>query len=139
MPGLGAEPFAVKIEGIRELTTLLGLLQAELPKELGERNKRIGAAIIAAAFPKPIAVGAGAGAVPRPSADKNILQIRAGGSWRHLHVQQWGRQVVAARNETPRPFILGAAQRMMPAIEREYMRALVDAGRKVGLEIHGEV
>jgi len=127
-----AAPIGVRIEGVRELTLLLTLLKPGLEKELGQRNKALGAKIIAAAFPKPTSVGAGAGATPRPSASRNVLQIIAGGSWRKHHVQQWGQQVVPRDNA--RPFILGAGINMLPDIEREYVDALVETAHKAGLE-----
>jgi hypothetical protein len=127
-----AEPIGVRVEGVRELTAMLALLKPGLERELGQRNKAIGTAVIAAAFPKPTSVGAGSGATPRPSASRNILQIMAGGSWRKHHVQQWGHQVIPRENA--RPYILGAGLKMMPEIERQYVKALVDAAHRVGLQ-----
>lgn len=127
-----AEALGVRIEGVRELTFLLARLQAELPLELGRRNKALGTKIIEAAFPKPTSVGAGAGATPRASASRNVLQIYAGGSWRKHHVQQWGRQVTP--RESARPYILQAGQRLMPEIEKEYVDGLVAVALSAGLE-----
>ncbi len=122
----------VRVEGVRELTRAIASLDPALAKELGQRNKAIGARIIAAAVPKPTPVGAGAGAMPRPSANRNVLQIMAGGSWRRHHVQQWGRVVVADRNQTPRPFLLGAALRLLPEFRADYLDALITVARKAG-------
>jgi hypothetical protein len=127
-------PLQIRVEGVRETTAAIASISPALALELGRRNKAIGAKIIAAAVPKPTPVGAGAGAMPRPSASRNVLQIRAGGAWRKMHVQQWGARVVPDRNSTPRPYLLQAGLRLLPSIRSDWLGALVDVAHAAGLE-----
>lgn len=126
----------VKVDGVRELTRALASLGPRWVAEVGVTNRRLGEEIIAAAEPKPLFVGRGQGALPRPSAARNVLQLRAGGSWRarHVPVQQWGR--LWAERHVPRPFILGAAKHKLPVVQEEYMRTLVDIAKRAGIEAH---
>lgn len=127
MPGLG-----IKIEGVRQLTAAISRVEPELGKELGQRNKALGARIIAAAQPYPLRVGSGAGALPRPSANKNILRLLAGGSWRtHVPGQLWGSRWAPRENE--RPYLWQAGVNKMPEIEAEYLRALLEVARRAGI------
>lgn len=128
----GQRDFAVKIEGVRELTQAMARIDPALRKELGQRNKGIGQEVINRATPKPIPVGAGKGATPRPSASANVLRIVAGGAHRARvgHVAQWGARYAPRNNE--RPYLLGAAQQQMPEIEKEYLEALATVARKAG-------
>ena len=118
-------------EGVPELLRALKAIDPALTKEIGQRNKAIGQRIIDKAFPKPEAVGAGAGAKPRASAVARVLRIIAGGRFRTRRVQQWGRRHVA--REVERPYIRRAAENDMPRIEQEYMDALLDVARKAGI------
>jgi hypothetical protein len=124
---------AVKIEGVRELVRAIGKIKPGLRKELGQRNKAIGQGIIDKAFPKPESVGRGAGSKPRASATTSVLRIIAGGSHRTRNVQQWGRQPVS-REGVKRPYIRRSAEQDMPAIEKEYLDALLDVARKAGFD-----
>lgn len=133
MAGQNSNANAYKIEGVRELVRAIGKIDPALRKELGQRNKAIGQRIIDKAFPKPEAVGAGAGAKPRASATTNVLRIIAGGSHRTRRVQVWGRRPVP-RDGVKRPYIRRSAETDMPQIEKEYMDALLDVARKAGLE-----
>jgi hypothetical protein len=122
-----------RVEGVRELVRAIGKIDPKLRKELGQRNKAIGQRIIDKAFPKPEAVGAGAGAKPRASATTNVLRIMAGTKARTRQVQQWGR-VQVPRDGIKRPYIRRSAEEDMPQIEADYMDALLDSARKAGFE-----
>lgn len=124
--------FGVKIDGVRELVRAIGKIDPKLRKELGQRNKAIGQRIIDKAFPKPESVGAGEGAKPRASATANVLRIIAGSSHRKLRVQQWGRRTVS--RDVKRPYIRRSAEQDMPAIEKDYLDALLDVARSAGFE-----
>lgn len=133
-----ADKFGFRVEGVRDLTRALGQVEPELRKELGQKNKAIGQSIIDRSFPKPINVGAGAGAKPRASATTNILRIMAGGSWRSGSVekrnrQPWGKRP-KSRGGVKRPFIRRSAEAHMPEIKRDYLDALLDVARKAGIE-----
>lgn len=128
MPG---PPFAVKLDGVRRLTRAIAAITPALRRELGQRNKEIGARVIANASPKPIDVGQGSGSVPRPSANANVLQIRAGGSWRDSNIEQWGPRWKDRSNS--RPYLAQAGEEDMPNIERDYLDALADVAAKAGL------
>ena len=97
----------------------------------GARNKEIGQRVIDNASPKPVQVGAGSGCVPRASANANVLQILAGGSWRDGHKDQWGPRWLP-RNQH-RPYLALAGEEDMPNIERDYLDALADVARTAGL------
>jgi hypothetical protein len=126
---------AVKIEGVRELTRAIERVNRDLIVELQQTNRELGERIIRAAVPAPLNVGSGAGAVPRPSASRNVLRIMAGGSWRtHVPVQPWGR-IQTPRRTTPRPYIWDAGRRQIPVAQRLYLEALFDAARKAGLRV----
>jgi len=124
---------AVRVEGVRELVRAIAAVDPKLRKELGQRNKAIGQRIIDKAFPKPESVGAGQGAKPKASATTNVLRIVSGGAHRKHRVQQWGRRRVP-REGIKRPYIRRSAEQDMPAIERDYMDALMDVARKAGFE-----
>lgn len=127
-----AESFGIEVEGVRELVRAITKVSPELRKELGQRNKSIGQSVIDRAFPKPLNVGAGAGAKPRASATANVLRIMAGGSHRTSHAQQWGRR--NAPRDDKRPYIRRAAVDQMPRIERDYIDALLEVARRAGIE-----
>jgi hypothetical protein len=124
---------AVQIEGVRELVRAIGKIDPALRKELGRRNKAIGQRIIDRAFPKPENVGEGAGSMPRASATTNVLRIMAGYPGRTRVVQQWGRRP-KSRGGVKRPYIRRSAENESPAIEKEYLDALLDIARKAGFE-----
>lgn len=124
-------PFAVKLIGVRDLTRRLAKMDPLLRKDIGKKNKAIGQRVIDKASPKPIESGKGGGSVPRASANANVLQIRAGGSWRTGHQSQWGPRWLP--RDTPRPYIAQAGEDDMPEIERDYLEALAEAARAAGL------
>lgn len=125
---------AARVEGVRELVKAFDAIDPSkgLRKELGQENKEIGRDIIARSFPKPIAVGQGAGAIPRPSATSTILRIVAGGAWRRDRRQQWGKRTTDRKEK--RPYIRRAAERMMPEIEDRYVKAILKVANKAGFE-----
>lgn len=127
-----ADEFGVQVEGVRELVRAIGKIDPALRKELGQRNKAIGQRIIDKAFPKPEAVGAGAGAKPRASAATNTLRINAGGAHRKHRAQQWGKRHVERQEK--RPYIKRSAEADMPQIEKDYLDALLEVARKAGLK-----
>lgn len=130
---MAGPPFAVKLQGVRELTRAIAAVDPQLRKELGQANRQIGQRIIDKAFPKPEQVGAGAGARPRPSASANVLRILAGGSHRKLVPrEQWGARFVP--RDADRPYIARSAELDMPRVERDYLDALAVAAGKAGLE-----
>lgn len=124
---------AVQIEGVRELVRAIGKIDPALRKELGQRNKAIGQRIIDRAFPKPTPVGEGAGAMPRASATTNVLRLIAGTSSRTRAVQQWGKRP-KPRDGVKRPFLRRSAEDQSPAIEKEYLDALLGVARKAGFD-----
>jgi len=123
----------IETDGAVELVRAIGKIDPALRKELGQRNKAIGQRIIDRAFPKPESVGAGPGAKPRASAATNVLRIMAGGKHRTMHVEQWGKRVVS-REGVKRPYIRASAEKQMPEIKRDYLSALLDVARQVGIE-----
>lgn len=129
--------WSVKLEGVRRLTRALALVDPLLRKELGRRNKDIGQRVIDNASPKPLRVGAGHGALPRASANANVLQIMAGGGHRDSHKEQWGPRWVPRDHH--RPFIALAGERDMPQIEKDYLDAVHDVARKGGLRFEKRV
>lgn len=129
----GSNKDAIQIEGVRELVRAIGKIDPALRKELGQRNKGIGQRIIDRAFPKPTAVGEGAGSMPRASATTNVLRIIAGTSSRTRAVQQWGRRP-KSRDGVKRPYIRRSAEDESPAIGKDYLDALRDIARKAGFE-----
>jgi hypothetical protein len=132
--GARTAPFAVKLEGVRELTRAIAAIDPALIKGIQERNRAIGQRIINAAMPKPLNVGSGAGAVPRPSGSRNVLRIMAGGSWRHHPpVQPWGR-IQRPKRDIPRPYIWQAAAREIPRAQEDYLNALFEAAARAGLQ-----
>lgn len=127
---------AVAVEGVRELTRMLGKIDPGLGKELGQRNKEIGQSIIDRAYPKPEKVGEGTGAMPRASATKNVLRIMAGYPSRQHEVQQWGRRP-KSRDGVDRPYIRRSAEDQMPDIQKKYLDALLEVASKAGFETEG--
>jgi hypothetical protein len=128
---MGGPPFAVKLEGVRRLTRAIAAISPALRIELGKANKEIGQRVIANASPKPLDVGQGAGSVPRASANANVLQIRAGGSWRDSRKEQWGPRWKDRDNS--RPYLAASGEEDMPNIERDYLDALASVAAKAGL------
>lgn len=136
-----AREWEVRILGVRELTRRIAAVEPRLIAEMQATGRALGERIIARAAPKPTAVGAGRGAVPRPSASRNVLRIMAGGAHRAgaVPVRQWGLQVVP--RQTPRPFLARAAAEEIPRIQAEWLDALLRLASRAGvsgiLEIEG--
>lgn len=128
-----ADEFGVRVEGVRELVRAIGAMDADVRKGIGQENKAIGQRVIDAAGPKPTAVGAGAGAMPRASATTTSVRIMAGGSWRADRRQQWGKRSVS-RGGVLRPFIRKAFEDNLDNLERDYLDVLKRAAAKVGIE-----
>lgn len=122
---------AWKVEGVREIVRAITETDPALRKELGRRNKGIGKKIIERSFPKPLAVGAGAGAKPRASATTTVLRILAGWSGRSDRRQQWGKTF--KERDVKRPYIRRSAEEMMPEVRKEYFDALVDVANEAGV------
>jgi hypothetical protein len=122
----------IRVEGVREVIRAIGKVEPGLKKELGQRNKAIGARIIERSYPKPLNVGAGLGAKPRPSAAANVLRIIAGGSHRTRRAQQWGRRNVP--RDIKRPFIRLAAEKDIGRIASDYLNAVLEVARKAGIK-----
>lgn len=128
-----ARPWEVRIDGVRELTRKIAAVEPAFIAEMQRTNRSLGERIIARAVPKPTAVGAGRGAVPRPSASRNVLRIMAGGSHRarHVPVMQWGERPVP--RTTGRPFIAGAAAAEIPRIQAEWLDTLLRLASGAGV------
>lgn len=128
-----ARPWEVRIDGVRELTRRIAAVEPGLIAHMQATNRALGERIIARAVPKPTAVGAGRGAVPRPSASRNVLRIMAGGAHRAgaVPVRQWGLQVVP--RQTPRPFIAEAAAEEIPRVQAEWMDTLLRLASEAGV------
>jgi hypothetical protein len=128
-----AEAWQVRIDGVRELTRAVARIHPEFIRELQDYNRRLGERIIAAAMPKPLNVGAGRGALPRPSASRNVVKVMAGGSFRRLRVQQWGPKFVPRAQ--PRPFLAAAAAAEIPRVQEDYLRMLLGIAARSGLSV----
>lgn len=122
----------IRFEGVREVTRAIATVDKDIARRIGAENREIGRDIIQRATPRPLAVGAGAGAEPRAIASRNMVAIQAGGGHRAKVVQQWGRRVVP--RDEPRPFLVGALLDLAPDIERRYLEAIDRAARAVGLD-----
>jgi hypothetical protein len=128
------DDFGIRVEGVRELVRAIGAIDADVRKGIGQENKAIGQRVIDAAGPKPTAVGAGAGAVPRASASSTSVRIMAGGSWRADRRQVWGKRP-KSRGGVERPYIRQAFEEKLPELEREYLEVLKRAARRVGITV----
>lgn len=128
-----AREWEVRILGVRELTRRIAAVEPLFLAQLPRKNRTLGERIIARAGPKPTAVGAGRGAVPRPSASRNVLRIMAGGAHRAgaVPVRQWGLQVVP--RQTPRPFLTRAAAEEIPRIQAEWLDTLLRIASRAGV------
>lgn len=134
----------IEIEGVRELNKLLTAVGGkELRRELGQVHKRIGQMVIDSAGGKNTGVGAGRGASIRASAATRQVQLRVGGTHRanpsvprpsrsnnRYAIAQWG--IRAVRPHPTRPHLIGAAERILPRIEREYLAGVEDVIRRAG-------
>lgn len=122
-----------EVEGLREFQRAVRKsTDRELPKRLGQANKRVGQLVISRLQPRParIAVGAGKGATPRASASKRDVILRVGGAHRSGHApeKQWGRQVVQPFRHAPkRPHIIGTARRHEREIVDLYLAGIAEA------------
>lgn len=105
----------------------------DLPKKLGQANKKVGAKFISDWLhprPQPAAVGEGSGAAVRPSASKREVLLRVGGAHRagHTPQKQWGRKVVRAfQPAPPRPYIRESVDRHEDEIRDFWLHAISEA------------
>lgn len=102
-----------------------------LPKRLGQANKRTGKFIISKLTPRPTsrAVGEGRGAAVRPSASRREVLLRVGGSHRSARKEQWGTRpdFSAMPTPPPRPHIRETVARHRDEIEQFWLEAVSDA------------
>jgi hypothetical protein len=125
----------IEVEGWRELQRAARrAADRDLPKRLGQANKKIGQRFIRDWLepkPDPAAVGTGAGATVRPSASKREVLLRVGGAHRAGKTprMQWGRRT-ARRPGVPapkRPFIRESAEKHRDEIEQAWLEAVSEA------------
>lgn len=119
---MSGQAFRVEIEGYDDFVRAVRRAQdTELPKALGELHRDIGSFIISRLNPK--SVGAGAGAMVRPSATKREVLLRVGGGHRDSKADQWGKRQSWPGGRAPeRPDIIGTAERY----ESQILRMLRD-------------
>lgn len=126
----------IEVIGLKEFNLAVRRsVDVELPKRIGEANKRIGALVVSKLQPRPdpAAVGTGAGSSVRPSASKREVLLRVGGSHRssgeHTRKQPWGKRRVTppGRHAPDRPNILGTVEAHQDQIERAWLVAISDA------------
>jgi hypothetical protein len=122
-----------QIVGLEELRVDLAAINADLPSELQDANARIGPRAVGRAYPTPVQVGSGDGATPRVVVDGRTLRIEAGGPWRAAHQPEaaWGSEPGSPRG-FERPYLVRALESEMPAVEGEYMGAVMQAAAKIG-------
>lgn len=121
----------IQVDGLRELQRALRRsVDSDLPKRLGQANKRIGELIISRLKPNPLAVGVGKGATVRPSASKREVLLRVGGTHRPKPpMSVWGAKRVGALGvPVPRrPFIKGTAENHIDELADAYLSELMQA------------
>lgn len=106
---------------------------ADLPKRIGQANKKIGQLVIDRLRPQPdpAAVGEGPGATVRPSASKREVLLRVGGKHRQGHAPQmrWGKRAGRSLREQapPRPFIRQTVEDNRGDIEQAWLEAISEA------------
>lgn len=130
-----AKPFGeIKVDGLKEFQrSARRAADTELPKRLGQVNKRIGALVISRLQPRPdpAAVGEGAGASVRPSASKREVLLRVGGKHRagRTPQMQWGKRPGrrVGSGAPKRPFIRETVERHREEIEQAWLQAVSDA------------
>lgn len=128
----GRPPTAtIEVEGLREFQRVVRrAVDRDLPKRLGQANKRVGELIISRLNPDPAAVGAGKGATVRPSASRREVLLRVGGAHRPKPpLSVWGvRQVLRVGQRAPqRPYIKGTAEAHMDQIAAAYLTGIAQA------------
>lgn len=122
------DTFRLEVEGYDEFVRAVRRASdTDLPKALGQMHKDIGRMIIDRL--RPDSVGAGAGAIVRPSASKREVLLRVGGPHRENRAEQWGRREVWPGGRAPeRPNIIGTAreheaeigERLLDTIDRVF-------------------
>lgn len=106
----------------------------DLPKKLGQANKKVGQRFISDWLdpkPDPAAVGQGAGATVRPSASKREVLLRVGGAHRagHTPQMQWGKRPgrPIRQQAPPRPYIRESVERRRDEIQQFWLEAISEA------------
>lgn len=109
----------------------------DLPKRMGQANKKTGKFIIDKLKPRPTprAVGRGRGAGVRPSASRREVLLRAGGSHRDDQAgpdapkEQWGTRpdLSSLPNPPPRPHIRQTVADHRDEIEQFWLEAISKA------------
>lgn len=126
-------PGGIEVDGLKPLQLAVRRsADSDLPKRMGQANKRIGELVISKLQPKPdpSAVGAGAGASVRASASKREVLLRVGGSHRPKPpLSVWGkRRVLRVGGSAPkRPYITETARRHEDEIGEAYLEAISQA------------
>ncbi len=117
----------IEIEGLKEMQADLRKAQGKLPAALGQAHKNVGNFVISKLPPAdPNAVGAGTGAMPRPSATKRDVVIRVGTGAREAAKNQWGKTPVQPF-VGGRPYIIGTVEANQNAIIWEFKKQLLEA------------
>lgn len=124
----------IEVEGLQEFhRAIRRAADTDLPKRLGQANKKIGQLVISKLQPRPTpaAVGTGAGAAVRPSASKRDVVLRVGGKHRadHSPQMQWGKRPVREPGVAApkRPYIRETVERHRDEIEDAWLRAVAEA------------
>lgn len=128
-------PFGeIEVDGLKDFQRAARkAVDSDLPKRLGQANKRIGMFVkqMVDAKSDSSAVGTGSGAAVRPSATKREVLIRVGGKHREglTPQKQWGKRPGRrVRKDAPeRPYIRQIVEDNRPRIERETLDAIGDA------------
>lgn len=117
----------IKVEGLRQFNRAVSKsTDRDIPKQIGQVNKRIGAFVRDRLQPRPQpeAVGSGAGATVRPSATRREVILRVGGAHRASssasvrNRKQWGKTPQRVSNPPARPNIIGTAEDHADTIEK---------------------
>lgn len=126
----------IEVEGLKEFNRAVRAAKDKpLDKRIGQANKEIGRLVIERLSPTldPLAVGAGRGASPRPSASKREVLLRVGGAHReageNTAMQPWGAKRIApvGSHTPPRSFIQGTAEDHFKEISQAWLDAMVEA------------
>lgn len=124
---------SIEVEGLKEFQRAVRRsTDSELPKRLGQANKRVGELVISRLTPRPDpnVVGAGAGSTVRPSASKRDVLLRVGGKHRAKPpLSLWGKRRLSpiGKRLGPRPYIKQTAERHYDEIAEAYLDGIVAA------------
>jgi len=124
----------IEVDGLKEFNRAVRRsTDTELPKRIGQANRRIGQLVIDRLQPRPdpAAVGEGGGAAVRASAAKREVLLRVGGAHRKEHepYMRWGRRPgpVPFGRRPKRPYISETVERNRREIETAYLKAIREA------------